>query len=180
MIKLKQEIITDLTCSFKLLSQTCLSVEPQQFNVSKENKWSIAENIKHLINATRMTILAFNLPKFVPYVLYGKPNRTSHAYTKIIENYHKKLSAGATATGLYVPTKSFYDKQKLATSISQQGDKLIIALDKKWSDEELDNYQIEHPILGLLTHRELAYFTIYHNGHHLETITDLYQTAKAK
>ena len=54
------------------------------------------------------------------------------------------------------------------------GKKLLNALSQKWSDEQLDHFQISHPILGLLTIRELAYFTIYHNGHHLETIRKYY------
>ena len=138
--------------------------------VSKENKWTPAENFQHLVAATKMTSIAFVLPKFMPVLLYGKPARTSHGYNKVVDNYHKKLVEGAKATGVYVPKKTDYDRTALQQKLKREGDKLIGAIEKKWSDEELDNYQVAHPILGLLTHRELAYFTLYHNGHHLQTV----------
>lgn len=174
MRKSKDEIICELDESFKLLLTASSSVKAELFNVSKENKWTTAENISHLINATKMTRMAFALPKFLPVLLYGKPKRTSHGYVKIVENYVKKLDGGAVATGLYVPKKTNYEKEKLNGKLKIEGDKLVQSISKKWNDEQLDKYQISHPILGLLTARELAYFTIYHNEHHLSTISKLY------
>ena len=174
MQKSKDQIITELNESFNSLVEVSVTVKNELFNVSKENKWTTAENIAHLVRATKMTSLAYILPKFLPVLLYGKPRRTSHGYNKLVENYEKKLEGGAVATGLYVPRKTNYEKEKLNSKLKVEGDKLISAIEKKWSDEQLDHYQISHPILGLLTVRELAYFTIYHNGHHLETIKKFY------
>jgi len=56
----------------------------------------------------------------------------------------------------------------------KDGNKLVDAIDQKWTEEQLDNYCVAHPILGKLTMRELAYFTIYHNIHHMETIRKYY------
>jgi uncharacterized damage-inducible protein DinB len=50
----------------------------------------------------------------------------------------------------------------------------VSAIRQKWTEEQLDNYCVAHPILGKLTMRELAYFTIYHNIHHMETIRKYY------
>ena len=174
MIKSKDQIITELGESFNSLCSAGMSVSDEKFNVSKENKWTAAENIQHLVNATKMTSLAFTLPKFLHVVLYGKPKRASHGFAKIVDNYHKKLEGGAQASGVYVPKKADYKKELLTNKLNSEGDKLVKALSEKWSDEQLDHYQIDHPILGLLTVRELAYFTIYHNGHHLETIKKQY------
>ncbi len=174
MRKSKSEIIVELNDSFDLLISTSSSVQNELFNVSRENKWTAAGNIAHLVNATKMTSLAFKLPKFLPVLLYGKPKRTSHGYIKIVDNYEKKLVGGAMATGLYVPKKTNYEQEKLNGKLKMEGDTLIQSISKKWSDEQLDQYQISHPILGLLTARELAYFTIYHNTHHQETIRKLY------
>ncbi len=174
MIKSKDQIITELGESFNSLCSAGMSVSDDKFNVSSENKWTAAENIQHLVNATKMTSLAFKLPKFLHVVLYGKPQRASHGFTKVVDNYHKKLEGGAQATGLYVPRKADYKKEMLTDKLNAEGKKLVQALSEKWSDEQLDQYQIAHPILGLLTVRELAYFTIYHNSHHLETIRKHY------
>lgn len=174
MRKSKDEIITELRGSFDSLISTSAAVHDDLYNVSKENKWTTAENISHLVNATKMTSLAFTLPKFMHVLLYGKPKRTSHGFTKVVDNYQRKLSEGAVATGVYVPKRTNYNKNELHQKLQREGDKLIVALDKKWNDEQLDNYQVAHPILGNLTVRELAYFTIYHNNHHLDTIAKTY------
>lgn len=177
MRKSKSEIISELNDGFMSLVSTANLVTDELFNVSKENKWTTAENIAHLVSSTKMTSLAYSLPKFLHVILYGKPGRTSHGYSKIVENYHRKLEEGAKASGVYVPKKTDYEKQQLNEKLKREGKKLISAIEKNWSDEQLDHYQISHPILGLLTVRELAYFTIYHNGHHLQTIKKYYTVA---
>ena len=174
MRKSKSEIISELSESFLSLASTAGAVRDEMFNVSKENKWTTAENIAHLVQSTKMTSLAYSLPKFLHVILYGKPGRTSHGYSKIIENYHKKLEDGAKASGVYIPKKTDYEKRQLTEKLKREGEKLVVAIEKNWSDEQLDHYQISHPILGLLTVRELAYFTIYHNGHHLQSIKKYY------
>jgi hypothetical protein len=174
MRKSKEEIIAELRSSFKALSDTCRVVDDSVFNESRSGKWTPAENFQHLVSATKMTSLAFTLPKFMHVMLYGKPRRTSHGFSKVISNYTQKLNEGAQASGVYVPKKTNYHKHDLTTRLHNEGNKLIAALENKWTDEQLDNYQISHPILGLLTVRELAYFTIYHNGHHLETVKRYY------
>jgi hypothetical protein len=174
MIKAKEQIISELGESFQALCEAGNAVSEHNFNISKENKWTAAENLQHLVRATKMTSLAFTLPKFLHVMLYGKPQRTSHPYTKVIDNYLKKLQAGATASGVYVPKHADYNKEELTQKLNGEGQKLITAIDEKWNDEQLDRYQVSHPILGLLTARELAYFTLYHNSHHLDTIRKYY------
>jgi hypothetical protein len=44
----------------------------------------------------------------------------------------------------------------------------------KFSEAQLDEYVLPHPILGKLTIREMLYFTIYHaTHHHLATLKNL-------
>jgi hypothetical protein len=38
---------------------------------------------------------------------------------------------------------------------------------ERWSDRALDRYRLPHPLLGKLTVREMAYFTLLHNVHHV-------------
>ena len=174
MIKSKPQIITELGESFHALGDVCRQVSDENFNTSKDGKWSAAENIQHLVSSAKMTGIAFNVPKFMHVMLYGRPHRTSHGYTKVIDNYQRQLNQGAKASGVYIPKKRDYQRDILQQRIHIEGNKLIKSIDSKWSEEQLDKYVIKHPILGLLTLRELAYFTIYHNGHHLDTIKRIY------
>lgn len=174
MRKSKEEIVSELQCSFNLLRDTCKGVNDEVFNQSRDDKWTPAENFQHLVSSAKMTSLAFTLPKFMHVMLYGKPRRTSHGFSKVVSNYTQKLDDGAKASGVYVPKKADYNKSDLTARLEIEGGKLVAAINNKWTDEQLDNYQISHPVLGLLTVRELAYFTIYHNGHHLETVKRYY------
>lgn len=170
----KTQTLDLLNESFEQLLQASNGVHEAQYNFSKEQKWSTAENVQHLINATRMTHLAFSLPKFFPRLLYGKSNRTSHTFTKVVDAYHKKLQLGAKASGLYVPGKKQYIKLQHSDALKSASAKLVSAIESKWSEQQLDALQVAHPLLGLVTLRELAYFTIYHNRHHTQTIKELY------
>ncbi len=174
MIKSKAEIITELGESFNALGDVCKQVRDDKFNVSIDGKWSAGENIQHLVSATKMTSIAFNVPKFMHVMLYGRPHRTSHAYTKVIDNYQKQLNQGAKASGVYIPKKRDYERAVLQARVQHAGNRLISSIENKWTEEQLDKYVIKHPILDLLTLRELAYFTIYHNSHHINTIKQYY------
>ena len=174
MQKSKAIIINELNACFETLYKTANLVPDTVFNTSKENKWTPAENIKHLITATQMTSLPFTLPKFVPALLYGKSNGRSRTYDEVVAAYENKLAGGAKASGVYVPKKTNYEQAKLSTQILKEGETLVQAISNKWSEEQLDNYRVAHPILGKLTMRELTYFTIYHNIHHMETIRKYY------
>jgi len=41
---------------------------------------------------------------------------------------------------------------------------------KNYNEANLDKYIIPHPLLGKLTLREMLFFTIHHNEHHLDLI----------
>lgn len=170
----KPTILANLTTSFEVLYKTANLVPDDNFNISVQNKWTPAENISHLVTATKMTLLPFTLPKFVPTLLYGKSNGKSRSYDELVAAYEGKLAGGAKATGVYVPKKTNYNRDKLAKQILKEGEKLAATIDTNWTEEQLDTYRVAHPILGKLTMRELAYFTIYHNIHHTETIRKYY------
>jgi len=39
---------------------------------------------------------------------------------------------------------------------------------ENWTETELDTYQLPHLLFGMMTMREMLFFTLYHNWHHLE------------
>jgi|SRR5882672_10633400 len=47
---------------------------------------------------------------------------------------------------------------------------MLIAKIEKQSEADLDKYILLHPLLGKLILREMLYFTIHHNEHHLELL----------
>ncbi len=170
----KQEIISKLRASFDDAIAATQKVSEANFNVSKNNKWTAGENMAHLGVSAKMTCMAYTLPKIAPALLYGKTKDGSRSYQQVVDFYLSKLNDGAKASGVYVPAKTNYEKQRIIESLQKYRDKLANAVADKWSEEQLDTYRIAHPVLGKLTARELLYFTIYHNGHHTKTVNELY------
>lgn len=170
----KQELVKRLNTSFAELIKAGEAVKQENFNVSKNNKWTAAENLAHLVTSTKMTIAGYTLPKILPALLYGKTKAGSRSFEDIVALYKGALQNGGKASGVYVPKKTDYNKERLIHSLREGAFKLADAVTEKWTEEQLDSYRIAHPLLGKLTARELLYFTIYHNGHHTSTIAELY------
>ncbi len=177
----KTEIITVAEKGFKHFSETCSNIDEALFFKKPTDKWSAAENIQHLIISTRMTALAYRLPKFIVRLIGGKPNRPSRSYEELKEKYYKKLADGGRASGVFVPKPIEIKYGKPARMNRSDGQKLmdnwqkatagfIKALAKNRTEKDLDNYLAKHPLLGRITLRELCYFTIFHTEHHLQAI----------
>ena len=56
-------------------------------------------------------------------------------------------------------------KREILDRWSSVSTELVIQAEK-WQENEMDLYQLPHPLLGNLTVREILYFTIYHNLRH--------------
>jgi len=174
----KTAIIAASEDMFSRFSETCNRINEAAMFEKPGPKWSVAENIRHMVISTNMTRLAYTLPKFMVKWIGGTPNRTSRSYEELKEKYYKKLSEGGRASGRFVPKpiEVSYGKQKLVYSWNASTAKYLAALAAKRTEEDLDNYLARHPLLGRITLRELCYFTIFHTEHHLKTIEAITQT----
>ena len=186
----KPEIITDAEKIFNQFSETCNSMDEALLFKKPDEKWSAAENIQHLIISTRMTTLAYQLPKFFVRLIGGRPNRASRSYDALKDKYYQKLADGGKASALFVPKpiKIKYGKparmtparmnlsgwrsdgQKLMLNWEKTTEGFINALSKNRTEQDLDKYLAKHPLLGRITLRELGYFTIFHTEHHLQAV----------
>ncbi len=170
----KDEIIKQLHAASKEFSDYCCNVNTDKFFHQSGEKWSAAQNIKHLVISANATRLVFNLPKFFTKLYVGKPNRPSRSYDELVNKYNLKLQHGGKASSRFIPPalSSAIGKDSLVKSFTLSMNKLINAIEKKWTDPQLDQYIAPHPLLGKITLRELCYFTIYHTHHHLAIIKE--------
>ena len=171
----KEEIITATQKTVDILTQTCSAADDIIFFERPGNKWSIAQNVQHLILATNTSALAFQLPTFIVKLIGGKPNRSSRTFDELLAKYNKKLADGATASSRFVPKpiEIKFGKEKLMNNWEKATAKFITALQKNRTEQDLDNYLVKHPLLGRITLRELCYFTIFHTEHHLNSISKI-------
>lgn len=171
----KTEIITANEKIFARFSETSASIDETSFFKRPGDKWSVAENVQHIIISTNMSSLAWYMPRFIVKLMAGKPNRNSRTYDDLKNKYYKKLADGGRASARFVPKpiQVKYGKLKLMGNWNKAAAKFLKTLAKNRTEADLDNYLVKHPLLGRITLRELGYFTIFHTEHHLNTIEKL-------
>jgi DinB superfamily len=166
----KLEIITALKTNVDLFNQHIASLNKEKFESAPEGKWSAGQNLEHLYRSIKPLNLAYALPGFILKLMFGKTNRPSKTFDELVTKYKNKLAAGGRASGRFIPPPVlFADKEALLKKYTHQKEKLIQKING-WSEEKLDQYILPHPLLGKLTLREMLYFTIYHNTHHIEIL----------
>lgn len=168
----KEQILRESAAVFRQMTDYCLPIPKELFFKEPGEKWSIAQNLVHLIISTKTTVAAYALPKFLVRLIGGKPNRPSRSYDELVEKYRQKLAAGGKAQGRYIPQKIHpsRSKEEILNKWLKVTEDYLEAIRKNWTTEQFDQYIVKHPLLGKITLRELCYFTLYHTRHHLEII----------
>jgi len=168
----KSEIIKKLEQEFKSIDQLLHQLsEKQIFSEQLNQKWSIAENIEHLILATKPLVWLFSNPEIMSSN-WGHSDRASRQYNDVVDLYLENIGTPGETTDTFTPANMKYTK----LSMIQKFQHIYSSLQKNvsvLSEQDLDQYQIPHPKIGLLTCKEFLFFTHYHTAHHLNTIKQL-------
>lgn len=167
----KQELISIIQSIHDEVNEYLESVDDVTLNTPRPNgKWSIAEEVGHLINALQQSNKGFMLPKFFLKYKFGVNNRNEKSYDEVVAKYLGKLAS------IPIPNNPFQikevekiAKEKLLKSYKKEQQKFEKRL-SKFSEKELSTLLLPHPLLGKLTLREFGYFTHYHTKHHIENI----------
>ncbi len=136
--------------------------------------WSPADNIRHLLKSNRPVLRALNTPKPLLLVRFGAGLRSSLTYSEVRERYLARLAAGVTA-GRFTPRPLGSSDQteehrgSLMAALDQVSVDLASAI-SGWGEWPLDRLRLPHPALGRLTVREMLFFTLYHNFHHVQNV----------
>ena len=81
--------------------------------------------------------------------------------------YTKGIQGGFKAQPPFIPTVVEYqNRQSIANNILKNARRIERKI-QKFSEANLDIYIVPHPALGILTMREMMYFTIHHVEDHL-------------
>ena len=162
----KQTLIKMLTENHQEFIACVDQLSTEEFSASKNDKWTAGQQLEHIYLSVKPVGLAFRLPMFLLKLIWGKSNREGRSYDELITRYHAKLANGSKATGPFVPKNVDLKKgQELKANLKNVVSKLCLSLDT-YSEVELDQYILPHPLLGKLTLREMLFFTIYHVKHH--------------
>ena len=167
----KSEIISSLQASFDQVT-TCVESTPDEiFYKKKDGKWSIAENLDHLIQSTKPIASVLKKNKFF-FLGFGISLSGSEKFETLRSNYLLKLSQGlapANGGGFVSKNTESISKEKFLENWNMIGSKFPSRIEP-WSETNLDRFKLPHPLLGKLTIREMLFFTVFHNEHHLRTM----------
>ncbi len=170
----KVEILVQSEKVFEELTLYCSHIPESTFFRQPTEKWSIAQNIHHLIISTKTSTAAFALPAFLVRLIGGKANRPSWPYEKLVYTYKVKLDEGGKARGRYVPpaikASRSVGRERIIADWRRATGLYLKAIERNRTDAQLDKYLVSHPLIGKITLRELCYFNIYHTQHHLTSI----------
>lgn len=171
----KQELSKKLSNTVGKMVSSVENLDNEYFFRRLGDKWSIGENMVHLAKSTKAFNNALGLPK--PMIAnFGKVERPYRSYDEVVAHYHAVLATGVRATGGVEPNLSEgdFNMNETIARFKKQHDALIGHLDN-WTDEELDEFSVPHPVLGLLSLREMFYFMDYHTSHHQVAIDRILQ-----
>ena len=139
-------------------------------------KWSPAEHVRHLHKSVRPLVKALAVPRIVLRLRFGRSRRRSRQFGDIRDRYRAKLAQGY-GTNPYAPSARPVPRDarawraEIMRTWTASVDALAARVDL-WRDGALDRYQLPHPLMGKLTVREMMFFTVYHNAHHVRLVAE--------
>ena len=173
----KPDIAARLKAVQIALNDTVAAMTPEQFERVTGAEWPASGYLKHLILSVKPFARVISMPLDKLHDMFGTPDRDSMTYETFVALYHQRLDEGMRAEKVPSVTPVEYRlppdmtdlKSTLLTAWNEGNDRLLAALDHL-DEETLDRYQIPHPAVGLITLREMLYFTVYHNNMHWRDI----------
>lgn len=142
------------------------------YSPSADGKWSTAQILGHLILSTRPINRALSTAKDQLKSSFGTSLRAPYKYDEIKLRYDVKLKSGtvqAPRPFVYQDIEKKTQEELLALFLSELNE-LCDHIDE-WDERDLTTYQLPHPALGLLTLKEMIFFTDIHTDHHYVQIS---------
>ena len=171
----KADIIQELGNSMNEVSSFVQSIPEEEFSKARGDKWSIAENLSHLIKSNQAIASGLKLPKLT-FRGFGKPNRPERSYEEVVNRYLEKLKVAEFPQNPFAPKSDQpFNREEMLDHWMTIDEKLRSRIEKKWDEKDLDAYLMPHPLMGKLMTREMLFFAIFHNYHHLKAMKDRYE-----
>ena len=169
-MKTKETIVSEIKNATKRALDWFDAVPADKFFVRTVKTWSPSDNLDHLVRSLKSLNRVLKMPKSIVRMIFGQSNHPSRTYDEICKIYEERLAEGAQASGIYLPKQKSPDhvkkkKKELLLKFDEVSNSLLSSL-KKWEDDEMDQYQLPHPLLGRLTIREMLFFSVYHTLRH--------------
>lgn len=149
------------------------SLSEAEFVLRVGDAWTPAEHLKHLNTSVSAVARGFSVAPWLLRLRFGRVRAPSRPYGEVREAYRAVLAGGAGATAAFVPPADDFAAGEVAArraEILARWHRVNARLRRaveRWSERRLDRVALPHPLLGRLTAREMLFFTLYHDQHHV-------------
>lgn len=169
------EIVAAMTRLHTESERYLAAIPAAEFAAPQGEKWSPADHVRHLAKSTFPLVGALGLPKLVLALRFGRNRAGSRPFAEMRETYRTLLRETGATAGRFTPAPQTPSADPAAWQREVLGKwrGAVSALAGRipgWSETALDRYRLPHPLLGQLTVREMLFFTVYHNVHHIDQI----------
>ncbi len=173
----QSEIVEQIASIQEGISRDIGCMSDTQFNDGSIEAWSAAAYLKHLLLSVKPVAKGMGFPADVLKQQFDSSNRASRPYAGVVSAYQKRLDEGVRAEDYDKVVPIFYrfpegitdERAYLLQSWDDANQRLISAVQQR-SEAELDSLQMPHPAIGMITLREMLFFTIFHNTLHWHDI----------
>jgi hypothetical protein len=140
-------------------------LDDKSFFDGTDERWGPAQHLAHLTFTHKRVTRGFAAKdRLLEYS--GEPK----TYDEVVANYLAALqrasSGGFLTNNPFASKPESTDKKTVIAEFLQTTKDLRDAV-VTWSETELDTKGMQHPLMGMLSARELLLFMIYHDQHHL-------------
>ena len=111
----RNEGISRLMAQVHQMKDSCNQMEEAIFFTRRNDKWSPAEQLQHLMLSIRPLQMAFSLPGIILRIAFGKPTRIASSYNQLKGRYTVTIESGAKAAKPYIPKQLKTEKSQLET-----------------------------------------------------------------
>lgn len=170
----KKEIINQINEHYGKFIEYMIKLSQDDFEFRYQEKWSAGQQLEHIVMCVKPLVQVYGMPKSIIEQNFGKVNRPNKTYQELLDEYKGKLKEGGKAPTQYVPEKeSSTQRDSLIETLQDLIEKLNSKVDV-FEEEELESLVIPHPLLGIITLKEMLYNAIYHVQHHnLQAVNNL-------
>jgi DinB superfamily len=163
------ELVQALEARHKQVGEYFSSLPEEIFLADSAPKWNPAQHLIHLTRASSRIAQGFQARDALP----NNDSGQVRSYEVVRETYIAALRQAPSAllekNGAAVQVEANPSQDQILRAYRQAGTGLTQAV-QTWTEADLDSKAMPHPLLGLLSVREMLEFVIYHDLHHLEGV----------
>ena len=133
--------------------------------------WAPLDDLRHLVRVNAALVKGLGYPAPVLRMRFGRPARKAWSYERLAVLYDALLTTGVKSPEPFEPRSDVVvDPEAYRDRVLERWRSVnaeLLARVGRLTERRADRTALPHPGLGLLSVREMLFFTIHHDLHHL-------------